>query len=109
MRTNQAVYDAVVPHAKGSVIGLTVSPRASVNRIEMDSAGLVRVRLTAPPVEGAANTALLKFLAAVLGVPRSSLSIVAGAQSRQKRVLVDGMSDESVRRALAQASGSRFQ
>jgi uncharacterized protein (TIGR00251 family) len=87
------------------VISLTVAPRSSANRVEIDGAGAIRVRLTAPPVEGAANVSLLKFLASLLGVPRRDLSLIAGAQSRHKRLLVTGLSVESAWSALARAAG----
>ena len=108
MSIDQAAGDSIAPHAKGCVVSLTVSPRASANRIEIDAAGTVRVKLTAPPVEGAANAALLNLLASVLGVPKHSLTIVAGIQAKQKRVLVDELSAETVRRSLTQVIGRRL-
>ena len=53
--------------------------------------GTIRVRLAAPPVDGAANTALLRFLADALDVPRSRLSLASGATSRRKRIAVEGV------------------
>lgn len=53
--------------------------------------GVLRVRVGAPAVEGAANNALLRLLADELGVPRRDVRIVAGASSRQKLVVVEGV------------------
>ena len=94
---------SVSQHKDGSVVSVTVTPRASRNGITLDSDGIVRVRLTAPPVDGAANASLLKYLASTLDVPRSRLVIVTGEQSRQKRVLVRGMSQDSLCTIFSQA------
>jgi uncharacterized protein (TIGR00251 family) len=95
----------VVQHPDGCVISLTVSPRSPANRIEIDDNEAIRVRLTAPPVDGAANASLLKFLASVLDVPRRNLTILAGAQSRHKRLLTAGLDEQSAWKALRQAAG----
>ena len=58
--------------------------------------GVLRVRVAAPAVEGAANTALVRLLAAELGVARRDVQIVAGATGRQKLVVVDDISPEAV-------------
>ena len=77
---------------KGSAPALRVTPRASKNEIvEVVSDGTVKVHLTAPPVEGKANEALLKFLAEILDVAASRLDIVAGAGGRDKLVSVTDM------------------
>lgn len=69
--------------------------------------GTVRIRLAAPPVDGAANAALLRFLAETLEIPRSRLAIVSGATSRRKRVVIEGAAPDAVaaklQRALSQA------
>lgn len=96
---------SVTHHPDGCVISLTVSPRSPTNRVEIDDKGAVRVRLTAPPVDGAANASLLKFLASVLDVPRRDLTILGGAQSRHKRLLAEGVSDAAAWKALARAAG----
>lgn len=60
----------------------------------------LRVRLTAPPVEGAANRALVEFLARRLGVRRSQVRIVSGEASRDKVVAVEGLGAEEVQARL---------
>ena len=58
--------------------------------------GVLRARVSAPAVEGAANNALIRLLAEELGVARRDVRIVAGASSRQKLVVVDGIAAEAV-------------
>lgn len=65
-----------------------VQPRASRNEFAGVQNGTLRVRLQAPPVEGAANEALLRFLATELDVPMRDISIVSGFGSRNKVVEV---------------------
>jgi uncharacterized protein len=77
---------------KGVVLSVRVKPRARKNEIvEVLGDGTIKVHLTAPPVEGKANVALLKFLADILEVPVSHLYIVAGAGGRDKFISVVGM------------------
>lgn len=104
---NSADYPVkgITQHSGGCVITLTVSPRSPRNRIEIDGSGAIRVRLTAPPVDGAANAGLLKFLASVLDVPRTNLTIMAGAHSRHKRLIAEGIDDVSAWNALCRAAG----
>jgi uncharacterized protein (TIGR00251 family) len=63
-------------------------------------AGSFLIRLAAPPVDGAANDALVAFLADVLDLPRRDITIVAGEKSRTKRVQIVGLDIESVRARL---------
>jgi uncharacterized protein len=69
-----------------------VQPRASANQIAGLHDGVLKVRLTAPPVEGAANAALVAFIAQALGVPRRQVSVVAGSTGRRKTLQVEGVS-----------------
>jgi uncharacterized protein (TIGR00251 family) len=55
------------------------------------------VRIAAPPVEGAANDALIQFLAAALGVPRRAIRILSGERGRRKRVAIEGVTLEQIR------------
>jgi uncharacterized protein len=77
-----------------------VSPRASRSAITGVHDGALKIALTAPPVEGEANAALLELLARELGVAKRAIRIVSGASGRQKVVEVEGV-DETRVRALA--------
>lgn len=82
---------------KGSALAVRITPRASRNEIsEILSDGTVKIRLTAPPVEGNANAALIDFLAGVVGVPASYIEIVAGKTGRDKLVSILDMDAETV-------------
>jgi len=65
-----------------------VAPRSRAEGIEPDS-GVLRVRLTAPAVEGKANAALVRLLAKALGVPRSAITIAHGEHGRDKIIFVE--------------------
>jgi len=81
-------------------LDVRVQPRASRNEIVGVQGGALRVRLTAPPVDGAANEALIRLLAGELGVARRQVRIVAGATSRNKVVEVDAVTPDALRRIL---------
>ncbi len=66
--------------------------------------GKPKIQLKAPPVDGAANQALIAFLSTVCGVPKSAICIESGAASRTKRVAIRGLSDEDISRLLAAVS-----
>jgi uncharacterized protein (TIGR00251 family) len=72
-----------------------VIPRSRRNTLEWEQ-GILKARLTAPPVDGAANDALIALLAEHLHLPRRSISIVQGAASRQKVVEIAGMTGVEV-------------
>ena len=73
---------------QGVLLRVHLQPRAAHDRVVGLHGEALKVALTAPPVENAANAALLAFLAALLQVPRASVSLMSGAKSREKRVLV---------------------
>ena len=58
------------------------------------------IRLAAPPVEGAANEALVAFLSEALGLPRRSVTIISGDTSRDKRVRIEGLDEATARERL---------
>jgi uncharacterized protein len=79
-------------------IDVRVIPRARKTEIAGERDGAVLVRIAAPPVEGAANDALIAFLASVLHVPQRAIRIVGGERSRHKRVAIAGVSADDVKR-----------
>lgn len=84
-----------------ALLNIRVQPGASRNEIvEMSEDGILRIRVTAPPVDGKANAAVIKLLAKHLRVPSRALSIVRGMSSRSKVVEVDGVSNEELRQKL---------
>jgi uncharacterized protein (TIGR00251 family) len=75
----------------GVTFAVHVVPRSSRNQIVGVEGGALKVKLSAPPVEGAANAALIEFVAEWLGVRRSAVSIVSGGKARNKLVRVNGL------------------
>ncbi|HKV73731.1 MAG TPA: DUF167 domain-containing protein [Gemmatimonadales bacterium] len=75
----------------GVVIAIRLQPRAAQSGILGVVNGALRIRVTAPPVEGAANEALVKLLAARLGVAPSKIEIRSGERGRNKVVLIRGV------------------
>jgi len=86
------------PSRKGALLSVRVQPRARREGIVGIHDGALKIALRAPPLEGAANTALLKRLAKTFEVPMKSLSITSGASGRKKRILFGGVSVEELRR-----------
>jgi uncharacterized protein len=83
-----------------ALVALKVQPRASADAVVGEREGVIVVRLKAPPVDGQANAALLRFLARQLGVPQRQVELVRGAMGRQKWIRVQGLSADAVRTAL---------
>jgi len=90
----------ITANKQGSLIAVKVVPRASRDELAGELDGALKVRLTAPPVDGAANRALIAFLAKHLGVAKSAVTVVAGQQSRGKRVAVAGLKPAELLRRL---------
>ena len=75
----------------GICLAVKLQPRAARNEIGPPMGGEIKIKVTAPPVDGAANEALIRFLAETLGCPRSAVQIVRGQTSRHKTVAVAGV------------------
>ena len=84
----------------GAILNLRIIPRAHKNAIQGELGDALKIRLCAPPVEGAANAALIEFLSDTFSLPRARVQLLAGATSRNKRVLLSGFSSSSVRSIL---------
>lgn len=80
-----------------SLLKLHVTPRGSKNEIIGWREDALCVKITAPPVEGAANAAIVKFIADVLGVRKSQVELVSGEKSREKTVKIDEVTMEEIR------------
>ncbi len=80
-------------------INVRVIPRSSRNAIEWED-GALKVRLTAPPVDGAANEALLALLAQHLGLAKREVQIVHGATGRHKTVEIKGLTAEEIEQKI---------
>jgi uncharacterized protein len=89
--------------AQGVRLRLRIQPRASRTEVAGLHGELLRIRLAAPPVDGAANDELVRFLAQLLEVPRRAVTITAGHGSRQKTVAVAGVGPAEAARALGLA------
>lgn len=87
---------AISASAAGLRLDVYVQPRASRSEIVGEHDGALRVRLAAPPVDNAANEALVALLAKALGVPKRDIRVVTGATSRRKVVEVSGVTAEEV-------------
>ncbi len=81
-------------------IDVLVKPRASKDSIEGWKEGALIIRLSAPPVEGSANRALVKLLAGKIGIAKGKVRIVSGERSRTKVVEIEGVSAGELKERL---------
>lgn len=86
---------------KGLFIRVRLQPRSSKNAIDGVQNGALKIKLTAPPVEGEANRALIEFLSDALDVKKSALSIDSGLKSRDKRVRVADLSQDGLEKIFS--------
>ena len=84
----------------GTVIKVKVIPRSSRTEILGKENDIYRVKLTAPPVEGKANKAVIELLAEKLGVPKREIEIVSGKTGRLKTIRIRGLTAGEVAQAL---------
>ncbi len=86
-------------------IKVKVHPKASSNQVVGYRGDVLHLRVTAPPVEGRANTAVVSLLAGVLGVAKSRVRVVRGHGSRDKVVAVESLTVEEVRHRVSGSAG----
>ena len=79
------------------IVDVRVIPRAKKAAFAGTRDGAIVIRVSAPPAEGAANDAVIEFLAERLRIPRRRIRIVHGAASRHKRLEIDGVTPEQIR------------
>ena len=88
-------------HADGVYLAIKLQPRASRSEIGTPLGDELRIRVTAPPVDAAANEALLELLADTLACPRGAIQLVRGHTSRHKTVSIRGLTPEAVWQRLS--------
>lgn len=91
---------AIESTPNGCRIQIHAAPRASKTRIVGLHDGRVKIQIAAPPVDGAANIELIKFLAAALNLPKSDLTLVTGDSGKRKVVDVRGLGADAVAKQL---------
>jgi uncharacterized protein (TIGR00251 family) len=89
--------------AEGVVVNVRVVPRAPRSVVQGLLGAALKIRLAAPPVEGKANTELVRFLADALDLHAGKIQLLAGATGRNKRVLVQGLSGAGIAAKLTPA------
>jgi uncharacterized protein (TIGR00251 family) len=90
----------LVASKQGAILWVRVQPRARRAGVEGYHGDRLKIALTAPPVEGAANEALVRFLAELVGVARGDVEVVAGQTAREKSVAFRNLSVEELSRRL---------
>ncbi len=102
MRNDPALDNLKITETRGGVVlTVHVQPRSSRNEVCGIHGEELKVRLTAPPVDDAANRLCVEFLAGLLGVAKSRVSIIAGAKSRHKTIRISDIGCKAVRTLLA--------
>lgn len=94
----------IIDTAEGATFSVHVQPRASRVEICGVQGDALKVRLTSPPVDDAANRQLEEFIAKSLRQAKSKVSVISGAKSRHKRILVRGMDAQAVALLLNEAT-----
>jgi uncharacterized protein (TIGR00251 family) len=79
---------------EGVRLEIKVQPRSSRNQIAGEQDGVLKIKLTAPPVDGEANQALIDYLSDLLGIPKRSVNLIKGETSRNKLVEISGIDKE---------------
>ena len=96
---------AITQTAAGVRLAIQVQPRASRTELAGLHGAAIKIRLAAPPIDGAANDALIRFLAELLGIPRAAITISSGQSGRRKSVMVTGLGLKDVAGRLKVGTG----
>ena len=99
---SQVPEGAVCSGSGGCLIHCLATPRASRNALTAWHDNRLKVALAAPPVDGEANKTLLKFMAEVLQVPKSAVTVASGATGRRKTLAVSGMTADEAKKILSE-------
>lgn len=86
----------ITVHGSDVLLKVRVQPRASRNAIETDASGNIRIRVTAPPEDNAANEAVVQLVAKALRLARNRVAIEQGTRSRDKVLRIQGVTAETV-------------
>lgn len=81
-------------------LAVRLQPKARSNEVTGERGGVIVIRVTAPPVEGKANAALIKFVAKKLGIPKSAITLVRGERGREKLLEITGPKAAEARKLL---------
>lgn len=92
--------DPIQESPQGVILNLYIQPKASKNKVVGRHGDAIKLQITAPPVDGEANEAVIKFLAQTIEVPRSQVEILSGHQGRRKRVLIKGINSANLPESL---------
>src|SRR5579863_5447934 len=96
-----AIPAYLASHAEGAKLAIKLQPRASANEICESIGNELKIKVTAPPVDAAANEALIKLLAETFGCGRNRVELMRGQTSRHKTILLHGFKPEEIAAALA--------
>lgn len=99
-----SAYPFLRETASGVTIAVHAQPRAKKSEVAGLHGGALKVRIAAPPVEGAANEAIIAFFAKLLEVPRSAVTLKQGGRSRHKTLEIQGDTAELASRIAAQVA-----
>ena len=91
---------AVTDCEEGSLLNCRILPSSSRNAVAEVSDGVVRIKVTSPPLEGKANKTLTAFLAKVFKISKNRVKIVSGESGRQKTIMLAGLNSEEVLKIL---------
>jgi uncharacterized protein len=91
---------------EGVTFAIRVLPRSSKCEVAGLQGDALKIRITAPPVEGRANEECIRFLAALLNVKKTQIIIASGHKSKNKRISVSGMTSEGIRAVLLKTCGA---
>jgi len=86
---------------KGAMLRVRVNPRSSRNQVTGWHDETLSVKITAPPVDGAANKACIEYIAVLLGVKKSQISIISGITSRDKSFMIADISSDEIDQRLS--------
>ena len=87
--------------ADSVTLDVLVQPRASRARIGPRHGGRIKIAVTAPPVDGEANAAVIELLAKALAISRSAVEVIAGASSRRKTLRITGVTAQQIEELVA--------